>query len=40
MYIENVRHFNCEIYLINFIILVTAIKVESKFVQFNRFHDL
>ena len=40
MYIENVKHINCEIYLIKFIILVTAIKVESKFFQLNRFHDL
>ena len=27
-------------HLNNLIILVTAIKVKSKFFQFNRFHDL
>ena len=40
MYIGNLKHLNCEIHLTKLIILVTAIKVKTKFFQFNRFHDL
>ena len=40
MYIENLKHLNCEIHLIKLIILVTTIKVKRKFFQFNCFHDL
>ena len=31
MYIENLKHFNCEIHLTKSIILVTTIEVKSKF---------
>ena len=40
MYIGKLKHLNCEVHLTKLTILVTAIKVKSKFFQLNRFHDL
>ena len=40
MNIGHLKHLNFKMRLFKLIILVTAIKVKSKFFQFNRFHDL